>query len=141
MAFGSPFGAIGLPLIGWQWLFLLVAAAGGIMLLALLRYRRVIGAALQPASSTLADLVRGYRSLLGGPRGRRTYGYVLVNSLFHSGSLRGSASISNIDTASGRPASAWRYSVTVCRDFCWAQRSDAWQIVGDVRDWCPSGLL
>jgi predicted MFS family arabinose efflux permease len=34
---------------------------------------------------TLGDLFRGYKSLLGTPRGRRTYGYVLVNSMFHSG--------------------------------------------------------
>jgi predicted MFS family arabinose efflux permease len=85
MAFGSPLGAIALPLIGWRGLFLLVAAAGGIVLLALLPYRRIIGAALQPASGTLGEVFRSYRTLLGSPRGRRTYGYVLVNSLFHSG--------------------------------------------------------
>jgi predicted MFS family arabinose efflux permease len=85
MAFGSPLGAIALPLIGWKGLFLLVAAAGGIVLLALFPYRRIIGAALQPASATLRDVFRGYRGLLSNPRGRRTYGYVLVNSLFHSG--------------------------------------------------------
>jgi predicted MFS family arabinose efflux permease len=85
MAFGSPLGAIALPLIGWKGLFLLVAAAGGSVLLALFPYRRVIGAALQPASGTLDDVFRGYRSLLSTPRGRRTYGYVLANSLFHSG--------------------------------------------------------
>ena len=33
---------------------------------------------------TLGEVFRGYRTLLGSPRGRRTYGYVLVNSLFHS---------------------------------------------------------
>jgi len=42
-------------------------------------------AAAQPVAGSFADLFRGYRSLLGTPRGQRTYGYVLVNSMFHSG--------------------------------------------------------
>ena len=38
-------------------------------------------------ASTLAwsDVLKGYRSLLENARGARTYCYVLVNSLFHSG--------------------------------------------------------
>jgi len=85
MAFGSPLGAILVPFIGWQGLFLVVGAAGAGLLLALLPYRGVIAAAAQPVVGSLADLFRGYRSLLGDPRGQRTYGYVLVNSMFHSG--------------------------------------------------------
>lgn len=85
MAFGSPLGAILVPFIGWQGLFLVVGAAGGALLLLFLPYRRVIAAAVQPVTGTLADVIRGYKSLLGTPRGQRTYGYVLVNSMFHSG--------------------------------------------------------
>lgn len=85
MAFGSPLGAMLVPFIGWRGLFLLVGAAGGIVLLLFLPYRRMIAAAMQPVGGTLGDLFRGYLSLLGTARGQRTYGYVLVNSMFHSG--------------------------------------------------------
>jgi predicted MFS family arabinose efflux permease len=85
MAFGSPLGAILVPFIGWQGLFLVVGAAGAGLLLVLLPYRGVIAAAAQPVAGSFADLFRGYKSLLGTPRGQRTYGYVLVNSMFHSG--------------------------------------------------------
>jgi predicted MFS family arabinose efflux permease len=85
MAFGSPLGAILVPFIGWHGLFLLVGVAGGCLLPLLLPYRQTIAGAVQPVMGTLGDLFRGYKSLLGTPRGQRTYGYVLVNSMFHSG--------------------------------------------------------
>lgn len=85
MAFGSPLGAMLVPFIGWRGLFLAAGAAGGIVLLLFLPYRRMIAAAMQPVGGTLGDLLRGYLSLLGAARGQRTYGYVLVNSMFHSG--------------------------------------------------------
>jgi predicted MFS family arabinose efflux permease len=85
MAFGSPLGAILVPFIGWQGLFLVVGAAGVGLLLLFLPYRPTIAAAVQPITGTFGDLYRGYKSLLGTPRGQRTYSYVLVNSMFHSG--------------------------------------------------------
>lgn len=85
MAFGSTLGAVLEPFIGWRGLFMAVAAAGGIVLLLFLPYRRMITAAMQPAGGTLGDLIRGYMDLLGTPRGQRTYAYVFVNSMFHSG--------------------------------------------------------
>ena len=85
MAFGSPLGAMIVPFIGWQGLFLVVGAAGAGLLLLFLPYRRIIAAAVSPVTGTLGDLFRGYKDLLGSPRGRRTYGYVFVNSMFHSG--------------------------------------------------------
>lgn len=85
MAFGSPLGAMVVPFIGWRGLFLTTAAAGAAVLLLVLPHRRRIAAAMQPVGGTLGDLLCGYASLLGTARGRRTYGYVLVNSMFHSG--------------------------------------------------------
>lgn len=85
MAFGSPLGAMVVPFIGWRGLFLTAAAVGGVVLLLILPHRRRIAAAMQPVGGTLGDLLRGYASLLGSARGRRTYGYVFVNSMFHSG--------------------------------------------------------
>ena len=85
MAFGSPLGAMIVPVAGWQGLFVAVGAAGALLLLVLLPYRAVIAATVQPVTGTLGDVFRGYRELLGTSRGQRTYGYVLVNSIFHSG--------------------------------------------------------
>ncbi len=85
MAFGSPSGAILVPFIGWQGLFLVVGTAGAGAFLLLLPHRSSVAAAVQPITGTLADFARGYKSLLAAPRGRRTYGYVFVNSMFHSG--------------------------------------------------------
>jgi predicted MFS family arabinose efflux permease len=85
MAFGSPLGAMIVPLIGWKGLFILVGCAGAGLLLLLLPYRFIISAAAEPMAAGLGDILRGYRGLLGSRRGRRTYGYVLVNSIFHSG--------------------------------------------------------
>ena len=85
MAFGSTFGAVLEPLIGWRGLFLLVSLAAVSVLLVLLPHRALIASMKKPVPGTLRELFRGYRNLLGTPRGQRTYGYVFVNSIFHSG--------------------------------------------------------
>ncbi|MCA6112925.1 MFS transporter [Bradyrhizobium cenepequi] len=85
MAFGSPLGAMIVPFVGWQGLFLVVGAAGAVLFLVLLPYRAVMANTALRVTGTLRDLFNGYRELLGTPRGQRTYGYVLVNSIFHSG--------------------------------------------------------
>src|SRR6266851_4045668 len=48
MAFGSPLGAMIVPLIGWQGLFVVVGAAGAALLFVFLPYRAVIAATVQP---------------------------------------------------------------------------------------------
>jgi predicted MFS family arabinose efflux permease len=85
MAFGSPLGAMIVPFVGWQGLFLLVGVASAAVLLVLLPSRAVIAATTQPVTGSFHDLLLGYKDLLGTPRGRRTYGYVFLNSMFHSG--------------------------------------------------------
>jgi len=85
MAFGSSLGAILVPFTGWRGLFILTSIAGFAILILLLPYRNVIAASIQPVNGTFRDLVHGYRSLLGTRRGQTTYGYVFVNSIFHSG--------------------------------------------------------
>ena len=84
MAFGSTFGALLEPVVGWRGLFLTVGVAGGALLLALASSQGIIPGATA-AGTRLPDLFRGYRDLLLNPRGRRTYGFVLLNSMFHSG--------------------------------------------------------
>jgi len=85
MAFGSPLGAMLVPFIGWRGLFLLAGIAGGVVLGLFLPYRRMIAGAMQPIGGSVGELFRGYLTLLETARGRRTYGYVFVNSMFHSG--------------------------------------------------------
>lgn len=85
MAFGSTFGAVLEPSIGWRGLFLAVGLAGLTVLLVLLPRRRLLSGAAPAAGGRLGALLRGYGSLLCTPRGARTYGFVLANSMFHSG--------------------------------------------------------
>ncbi|MBC3193996.1 MFS transporter [Pseudonocardia sp. C8] len=83
MALGAAGGALGEPFLGWHGLFGTVAAIG-LVLLAL--GTRLIPATPRPAAPPPARMVAaGFASLLHTPRGRRTYGYVLVNAVLHSG--------------------------------------------------------
>lgn len=84
-AFGSSLGVLAEPLVGWRGLFLGVAILSAAALAVLVAQRRQLGARPAPPMSSLAGLVAGYRTLLSTARGRRTYGYVLANSTFHSG--------------------------------------------------------
>jgi predicted MFS family arabinose efflux permease len=85
MAFGSPLGALIVPFTDWSGLFILVGAAGLGLLVLLVPCLRVIEATAGPLSGTLREIFRGYGSLLATRRGQRTYGYVFINSMFHSG--------------------------------------------------------
>ncbi len=85
MAVGSTVGVMLEPFISWRGLFFAVAALAFIMLLKLLPYRDLLTGPGSGASLTLGTVFKGYRALLGSARGRRTYGYVLLNAVFHSG--------------------------------------------------------
>ncbi|WP_271898445.1 MFS transporter [Candidatus Phyllobacterium onerii] len=85
MAFGSPLGAVVVQYAGWQLLFVLVGGAGAVVHLCLLPYRAILKSTELRVSGTLRDVIQGYAQLLASARGKRTYGYVLVNSMFHSG--------------------------------------------------------
>ena len=85
MAFGSSFGVVLTPLIGWRMLFVGVASGGAVVFGLLLKYSGDLGRQTTTSVHSVADVMKGYRSLLDNPRGVRTYGYVLLNSLFHSG--------------------------------------------------------
>jgi predicted MFS family arabinose efflux permease len=85
MAFGSTFGALVEPLIGWRGVFLVVSGLAACVLLVLLPHRRLLGDAPRTSTADLHATLATYRELLGSARGRRTYGYVLLNAIFHSG--------------------------------------------------------
>jgi predicted MFS family arabinose efflux permease len=85
MAFGSTVGVLLEPFVGWRMLFVgvMVGAAG--VLGGLLPYRSLLGAAAPGVRLPFPEILASYRSLLAMGRGRRTYGYVLWNGVFHSG--------------------------------------------------------
>lgn len=85
MAFGSTFGVLLEPALGWRGVFLAVSGFGMIGLFLLKPYFRLFGNAPGTRSVSLRGIVAGYKYLLALPRGRRTYSYVLINALFHSG--------------------------------------------------------
>ncbi|QXE92637.1 MFS transporter [Geomonas subterranea] len=85
MAFGSTLGAVMVPVIGWRGIFLVIGGVGLLILLLFLPHRPFLAASFNPVAGSLRDLLRGYKSLLSTPRGRCTYGYVFLNSIFHSG--------------------------------------------------------
>ena len=85
MAFGSSFGVILVPFIGWRMLFVGVAGATAAVCGLLLRHAALLGPRTSAPTLSIADVLKGYRSLIANVRGARTYSYVLLNSLFHSG--------------------------------------------------------
>ena len=85
MAFGSTFGAILEPLVGWPGIFLGVGGLGAVLFGLLFPYRRLLGDAGPATADKPGDLFATYGALLGSGRGRRTYAYVFLNAVFHSG--------------------------------------------------------
>lgn len=85
MAFGSTFGAILEPFISWRGVFVATSAAGLVLWLTLWRRRSSISALNVSVAGGWRKLLAGYRDLLHAPRGLRTYVYVFINALFHSG--------------------------------------------------------
>lgn len=85
MAFGSVFGALLEPVITWRGLFVIVGLAAGILFRQLWSQRNIIISKKSKAPWNLGELLLGYKSLLISQRGSRTYGYILLNGIFHSG--------------------------------------------------------
>lgn len=85
MAFGSTFGVLFEPVVGWRGLFLGVSGLGACVAALLLPYRRLLGDERPTMTSDLGSVLGVYRDLLGSERGLRTYSYVFLNAVFHSG--------------------------------------------------------
>jgi predicted MFS family arabinose efflux permease len=83
IAVGSTAGALAEPFIGWSGLFL--ASSAGILLIAVLAVVVLPGVHPVQDAAPWAAVAAGYRRLLTTARGRRTYGYVLINAVLHSG--------------------------------------------------------
>ncbi|WP_260325956.1 MFS transporter [Paraburkholderia atlantica] len=85
MALGSPLGAMLVPLVGWRGLFIIIGTLGLFALFVLGRFRQYLAATVQPMGMPVRGVLQGYRDLLSDSRSRRTYGFVFLNSMFHSG--------------------------------------------------------
>ena len=85
VAFGSTVGVILEPFIGWRMLFIGVGGAAAGVLGLLLPYRSLLGAPAAGPLLSFREIFIGYHSLLEKRDGLRTYGYVLVNSIFATG--------------------------------------------------------
>jgi predicted MFS family arabinose efflux permease len=85
MAFGSTLGVLVEPFIGWRTLFVVVAASATLTLVLLLPYRSLIRVSAARSKLSLHQVLAGYRGLVSTVRGARTYAYVLLNAIFHSG--------------------------------------------------------
>jgi predicted MFS family arabinose efflux permease len=84
MAFGSTLGVVLAPFIGWRMLFVGVAVVTTIIFALLLRHAALLGFRTAHLL-TFSGVFGGYRNLLQNARGARTYAYVFLNSVFHSG--------------------------------------------------------
>jgi predicted MFS family arabinose efflux permease len=85
MAFGSSFGVLLEPFFGWRGLFIVVSGFGLLALVLLKPYSEMLGEAPANRTASLRDVLVGYETLLTDTRGVRTYIYVFLNSIFHSG--------------------------------------------------------
>ncbi len=85
MAFGSTAGVMLEPFVTWRGLFLGVAGLGVAVLLLLLPYRALLRGSPKRGQLDYRALFAGYWGLLRSRRGLRTYAYVLLNAIFHSG--------------------------------------------------------
>ncbi|MGA2231383.1 MAG: MFS transporter [Tepidisphaeraceae bacterium] len=84
-AFGSTFGAILYRSVGWRAEFVAVGLACVAVFLIAFRHRALLDGRKTDHPLGLKQIVRTYLSLLGDPRGGRTYAWIFLNGVFHSG--------------------------------------------------------
>ncbi|MBE9051472.1 MFS transporter [Nostocales cyanobacterium LEGE 11386] len=85
MAFGSAGGAMLEPFVGWRILFIATSVVAAIILWRLHSYELLFDTARGGALLSVRQVFTGYRSVLSSWRGQRTYAYVFLNAIFHSG--------------------------------------------------------
>jgi predicted MFS family arabinose efflux permease len=85
MAFGSTLGALLNPVIGWRMVFLLIAAIAAATFWMAWLHRAMLGTRTRDHPLTFGHAFRGYAALLRNPRGLRTYSFIMINGMFHSG--------------------------------------------------------
>lgn len=84
-AFGSSAGALITSLIGWKWLFVVVAIMGLAIFFLIWKQRKNIFGKVQAVAKSGDNILLAFKNILSTGRARRTYFYVLINGMFHSG--------------------------------------------------------
>lgn len=85
-AFGSTLGGLLAPWTGWRGLFALVALSGVVVFVGAVRSLGGMVEVHRPAEgASAAAFVAGYGRVLRSSRAARTYGYIFLNAMFHSG--------------------------------------------------------
>lgn len=84
-AFGASTGSLLTSLIGWQWLFVGVAIMGLVIFALILIQQKNIFGEREVGAKSRDNILVSFRSILSTARARRTYFYVLLNGMFHSG--------------------------------------------------------
>jgi predicted MFS family arabinose efflux permease len=85
MAFGSTMGALLNPFLGWRLVLVITAALEVVVLLVAFQHQRLLEGHRGEHPPGLAAIAKGYLALYSSWRGRRTYAYILLNGMFHSG--------------------------------------------------------
>jgi predicted MFS family arabinose efflux permease len=85
MAFGSTFGVMLDPVIGWRGVFVCVSAFGFAGLVLLRPYMGILSEQRPTRTMKFDTVIAGYKNLLFVPRAQRTYLFVFLNAIFHSG--------------------------------------------------------
>lgn len=85
MAFGSTFGALLNPVIGWRGEFFITAAFSAAVLAFAIRHRQFLGGEIAAHPLSAGKVITGYWSLLASSRGATAYAYIFLNGMFHSG--------------------------------------------------------
>lgn len=85
MAAGSTSGAVLEPIIGWRWLFIGSAVFSTPVLVGMMYYRSLMHTNSDEGSISITGVVNNYLDLLSTARGKRTYGFVFLNAIIHSG--------------------------------------------------------
>ena len=84
-AFGSTLGAMLYPLVGWRPVFIAVAVTTAIVVAIAWRHRALLDSPKIDHPAGPKQVVRVYLSLLADRRGGRTYAFIFLNGVFHSG--------------------------------------------------------
>ncbi|WP_148401909.1 MFS transporter [Dysgonomonas gadei] len=84
-ALGASTGSLVTSVIGWQWLFVGVAIIGLVIFALIWMQQKKIFGEREAVAKTGDNIFVSFRSILSTGRARRTYFYVMLNSMFHSG--------------------------------------------------------
>ncbi|SEI50834.1 Predicted arabinose efflux permease, MFS family [Dyadobacter sp. SG02] len=84
-AFGSSLGALLCSQVGWRYLFLCVAVAGFAIMVVIMMCKNWLFGDNLAGSAIKRNIWSSFGEILALHRARRTYFFVLINAMFHSG--------------------------------------------------------